>query len=159
MISKEQFHNKEVFWNHPPYEKTRNWLESGKQINRDYWWGLLVDQKLEHIERGNLGLCSNVIRLQSKLLKNEGKNAHYFRLLSQLIFYDINGAQNNGMGFDKSMGFFAPALLKDLFLTAKKLNYNFDEAKEIFVKSAPNMKVPISPKVAFDMAAKEFGFP
>lgn len=158
IISKEQFHNKEVYWKNPPYEKTRKWLESGKFVNRDLWWGILIDQKLNHIANGNLGLCRNIVYQQSKFLKNEGKLAHCYGQLCEINFYDINGAQNNGLGFDKSDGFFAPVLLKEMFETARKLNYNYDTAKAKFVKSVPNMGAPISPEAAFDMATKEYGF-
>ncbi len=138
---------------------TKRWLVNGKKVDRDYWWYLLEEWKITHIGNGDLGLFRNICYEQSIFLKKEEKLSQRLNLLCIVNYYDINGAQNSGMGFDKSDGFFAPSPLAEMFEVVEQLGLTRHQAKETFVKSSGSMKsLPISPESAFEMAVKRFGY-
>jgi DNA-directed RNA polymerase subunit RPC12/RpoP len=165
LILKKQFHDKEVYWKpYIDYKKTKKWLDSTypngakKFVNRDFDWHLLSNLKISHARRGDLGLCRNISYEQSKFLMKEGKMKNCYLSLCEVNYYDINGAQNSNLGFDPSDGFVAPVPLKQMFETARELNYNYDTAKEKFVKRVNNLGGPVRPKEAFEILAKEYDF-
>ena len=170
LILKNQFHEKEVYWKpYISYEKTKKWINSvwpngsPKFVNRDFDWKLLNDWKVQEMRKGATGGIIGVCSHQADFLEKEGKFSHCYETLCELNFIQINQETETAelMGTNRTSlhsGFPPRSTHKKMFKIARKLNYNYDLAKQNFVKRVKNLRGPLSPEEAFEILAEEYGF-
>jgi len=149
------------------YESMRDVLRKrfGKEpSDHDIKWGLFNNNLIEHASTKQWGLYRNDKFAMGELLRKEKKFKQALTFFLQVVYLDINGAENTHpdlvmQEFDPKNGFIALGIIEKIDTIMRKLKISTKELEDLFVKTndqtKPKKKMPISPKQAWKKIIKE----
>ncbi|MED1918320.1 hypothetical protein P4V64_23700, partial [Bacillus thuringiensis] len=152
-------------------------LEEGKKEQPNYSsfdiaWGLLNQLGLDYAAKTQWGLFRNTRLTMAEILNAEEKWKQGLAMLLEVCYYDLNGASNVATFNDtvdkellrkyppfrpKDHGFLAPGVLSMVESNMDKLQYDYEQVKNLFVENnaqVQNSLMPISPEKAWKQLEK-----
>lgn len=159
------------------FEKQKNLLRKrfgGKEpFENDIWWGLLNEDLMENIKKGQWGSYTNTKFKMADILRKEMKLKHALQLYLEICYLDLNGPlnmmidENNDIVFDPEYNkpfdlecaFLAPGIVDCIKMIKKRLLLNTEDLKNIFVehnnKSKKNLNLSLSVSDSWVLLEKE----
>lgn len=119
---------------------------------RDIIWGHLNKQGMKHSKAGDFGLYCNTRLTMATFVAEEEKFEEAFRLMCQVVEYDLSGLSNNFSSlalsintkhffpYKESMLKIPPGIIRYLNSYQKKLKWSDDKVKEVMLKE---VSIPI----------------
>lgn len=141
--------------------------------DNDVSWGLLNEDIINNIKKGQWGLYRNTRIKMADILLREGKLMNALQIYLRVCYLDLNGATNmtldeNGniyddpeynKPFDIELKFLAPGILDIIKKIIKKLSLDKKEVKEIYLKISnleqKSTRAPINPVNTLEELDKE----
>lgn len=132
----------------------------------DVKWALLNNDLLKNVRNGDWGLYRNNKYSMAEILRKENKLQNALMFYMEVCYLDLNGPNNIGgikeygvEPFSLEDAFLAPGIVKRVKILVNKLSLDPEEAKGVFIKIAhkveKNMKLPLSPKLAWNKIENE----
>ena len=121
---------------------------------RDKIWGYLNQRSMEHISARNYGLYRNCRYNMSVFLQEEKRYREALTMLSEVIFYDLSGLDNNFnleylniyaksyFPYKDSIATTAPGILKAILKCQEELGISEDELKAELLDTMKELNVP-----------------
>lgn len=150
------------------FEKQRDLLRKrfgGKEPSEnDVWWGLLNEDLLEDMKKGQWGSYTSTKLKMADILRKEMKLKHALQIYLEICYLDLNGPLNMMIGendniifdseynkpFDLECAFLAPGIVDYVKILKKKLSLNTIDLKNIFIehnrKIEKSLNLPLSPQ-------------
>ena len=121
---------------------------------RDKIWGYLNQRSMEHISARNYGLYRNCRYNMSVFLQEEKRYREALTMLSEVIFYDLSGLDNNFnleylniyaksyFPYKDSIATTAPGILNAILKCQEELGISEDELKAELLDTMKELNVP-----------------
>ena len=158
------------------FEKERELLRKrfGKEPSEnDVTWGILNKNLLEHSKNKDWGLYRNTRFNMAEILRKEMKLERALQIYLEVCYIDLNGPENLGglndpillkeyPAFDPQSenSPLAPGVLKRIDQIIRKLDFNKNKIKSIFVEHnsriEKSLKLPLSAEKGWKLLEKEF---